>query len=367
MRSAPQVFYHGLPGDGDIHSAWLGRMNPFVQQETVRQVAFKRRNWPNLRDGYMRRGGALHYFPHMMPEGREKSVLYPPSADSILAYLDEQDIEHHSEFLNLRSSQVACLNVLYPLRLDLGLATASFRPFLSDLASVTAIEFEYTGPQGATDWLGEPLQGKRGWKRTSIDAALFWLDQQGRRHITCIEWKYTEDTFGDCHACNEADDRNEPHDCRDPDWCDLVQPESHCLLSRQDNERPRRYWEHMTEAGIDLSVFGTVRGCPFRGPFYQIMRQFQLACFLRQSGIADEADVLSLSFDGNTALLELPTQLAGMALRPDNSVIDVWNTALTAATPRMRYNTVGGFVRHVRQLPGADRRWLAYLEERYGL
>jgi len=187
MRSSPPVFYHGFPGDPDAYTSWFGRMNPFVQQETVRQVAFKRRNWPNLRDGCMRRDGALHYFPHIMPEGSENRVLYPPLAGSILAYLDQEDIEHHTEFLNLRSSQVACLNVLYPLSMDLDLATASFRPFLSGLESVTAIEFEYTGPQEATDWLGEPLYGKRGWKRTSIDAAVFWDDQQRRRRVTCIE------------------------------------------------------------------------------------------------------------------------------------------------------------------------------------
>jgi len=139
------------------------------------------------------------------------------------------------------------------------------------------------------------------------------------------------------------------------------------LLSRGDKERPRRYWEHMAEAGIDLSAFGAIRGCPFRGPFYQIMRQFQLACFLRQFGIADEAEVVSFSFAGNTALLALPAQVAGMALRPRNSVIDVWNMALTKARPPMRHFTVDDLAAQVRQQTGVAGDWLAYLRERYGL
>jgi hypothetical protein len=47
---------------------------------------------------------------------------------------------------------------------------------LPGLREVTAVEFEYTGPDGTTDWLGEPKRGKRGQDRISMDAAFFWMD-----------------------------------------------------------------------------------------------------------------------------------------------------------------------------------------------
>jgi hypothetical protein len=100
-------------------------------------------------------------------------VFYPAMAQALIDYCDQFKIAIHAEALNLKSSQVACFNVIFPLRLDLDLAARVLQPLLPDVDKVTAIEFEYTGDEGASKWLGEPAGGKRGQNRTSIDAAIF--------------------------------------------------------------------------------------------------------------------------------------------------------------------------------------------------
>ena len=159
---------HVLPGEEDGSTAWFHRQNGFEQREVLRQVAFKRSRWPHLPDGQSSQRPTYAY-PHILPAGHERLAFYEPLDDAILSYLDENDIALHSEVLNLKSSQAACLNFLFPLRQDLDLARSVLRPFLPGLREVTGIEFEYTGPPDATEWLGEPKRGKRGQNRTSID------------------------------------------------------------------------------------------------------------------------------------------------------------------------------------------------------
>jgi hypothetical protein len=166
---------HILPGEESGDTAWFHRQNRFEQREILRQVAFKRCRWPHLPDGAASKRPTYTY-PHILPAGHERLAFYEPLADDILSYLRANDIAPHSELLNLKSSQAACLNFLFPLQQDLDLARAALRPLLRGLREVTAIEFEYTGPEGATQWLGEPKRGKRGQNRTSIDAAFFWMD-----------------------------------------------------------------------------------------------------------------------------------------------------------------------------------------------
>jgi len=194
---------HVLPGEEGGDTAWFYRQNAFEQQEIFRQVAFKRRRWPELGDGSASKRPTYTY-PHILPAGHERLAFYGPLADAILAYLAEEDIALHSEVLNLKSSQAACLNFLFPLRQDLDLAKASLGSFLPGLREVTGIEFEYTGSPEVTQWLGEPRRGKRGQNRTSIDAAVFWVGRSKKRCITLVEWKYTERNFGACSAFQSA-------------------------------------------------------------------------------------------------------------------------------------------------------------------
>ena len=187
--------HHALPGEGE-ECEWFYRLNPFERQETLRQVAFKRRHWPDIPDGAWSKRPSYTY-PHILPEGEIRKGFFPPIAKDVLDYCNSSDIAVHTEALNLRSSQVCCFNVMFPLRQDVGLAKLALADVLPGVRAVTAIEFEYTGPAEATTWLGEPAGGQRGQNRTSIDVAIWWESDTGR-YLTLCEWKYTERAYGTC-------------------------------------------------------------------------------------------------------------------------------------------------------------------------
>lgn len=358
-----QHINHVLPGEAGGDWSWFGRQNAFEQQEIRRQVAYRRRHWPDLPNGPWSKRPS-HFYPHILPAGCEHLAFYPPLADVILDYLQGEDIALHSEALNLKSSQVACLNILFPLRCDLRLATAAFRQLIPDLVEVTRIEFEDTGGPGATEWLGEPARGKRGQNRTSIDAALSWCDTDGRRRASLIEWKYTEPNFGVCSAFTKAGSAEQQR-CLELRLTD-DRPELSCLLTDGGDTRHRHYWKHLAGAGIRKDAFACVKGCPFAGPLYQLMRQQLLAAYFVQARVADAADVLVLSFAGNTALAELPEALAPLRLSREATILDVWNRALAGASP-VRHLTVENLMVAIDRTAGADGEWRDYVRERYGV
>jgi hypothetical protein len=364
---------HVLPGEEGGDTAWFYRQNAFEQQEIFRQVAFKRRRWPELGDGKWSKRPTYTY-PHILPAGHERLAFYEPLADAILAYLAEEDIAIHSEVLNLKSSQAACLNLFFPLRQDLDLARSVLGSFLPGLREVTGIEFEYTGPQDVTGiecvgtpkvtkWLGEPERGRRGQNRTSIDAAIFWIGRSKRKHTTLVEWKYTERSFGACSAFQSAS-KDDKARCRALDVARDRDLARSCLLTTGGDHRSRRYWEHMEAAGISLPAFASVQGCPFQGPFYQLMRQFLLAAYLRQTGEADEVEVVSIGLVRNTKLHEVPSQLHSLVGSGGEGVVGAWNAVLTGV-PLMRHWTVEEFMARVNRLEGIDLGWRNYLRERY--
>jgi len=350
---------HVLPGEAGGDTAWFHRQNGFEQQETFRQVAFKRRRWPHLLDGQPSNRPTYTY-PHILPAGHERLAFYEPLSGTILSYLDENDIVLHPEVQNLKSSQAACLNFLFPLRQDLDLARSVLRPLLPGLREVTGIEFEYTGPPGATEWLGEPKRGKRGQNRTSIDAAVFWIGRSKHTHVTLAEWKYIEHNFGACSAFGKAS-RVEKARCRSLDVARDSDPARSCLLTTGGG---RRYWDHMEAAGISLLAFAGVQGCPFQGPFYQLMRQFLLAAYLRQAGVADEAGVVSIGFARNTALDRVPPQLRPLVDGRRDGIIEAWNAVLEGV-PALRHWTVEQLMARANRIEGVDLGWRNYLRERY--
>ncbi|MFB0533895.1 MAG: hypothetical protein ACETWR_02820 [Anaerolineae bacterium] len=354
---------HVLPGEEGGDTAWFYRQNAFEQQEIFRQVAFKRQRWPHLGDGSASKW-PTHTYPHILPAGHERLAFYEPLADAILSYFGV-DVALHSEVLNLKSSQAACLNFLFPFRQDLDLAKSALRPFLPGLREVTGIEFEYTGPPEVTKWLGEPERGKRGLYRTSIDVAIFWIGRSKRKHITLVEWKYTERNFGACSAFQSAskDDRAR---CLSLNVAKDRDPARSCLLTAGGDRRSRRYWEHMEAAGISLPAFASVQGCPFQGPFYQLMRQFLLAAYLRQAEKADEVEVVSIGFARNIELHKVPPQLRSLIDREEEGIVGAWNAVLEGVPP-LRHWTVEQFMARVRvnKIEGIDLGWRNYLRERY--
>ncbi|MFC1971022.1 hypothetical protein ACFLV0_03705 [Chloroflexota bacterium] len=359
-----KIIKHCLPGEGTGDESWFERLNKFEQQETRRQVKYKREQLKVKEDGIWSKRPNYQY-PHILPQNRLGYVLFPPVAKEIISYLDEEEIVLHSEALNLRSSQVCCLNILFPLKQDLGLAKQVLKSLLPNVSKVECIDFEYTGPAKVTEWLGEPPGGKRGQNRTSIDAAIFWKNGNGKRCITLLEWKYTERSFGSCGGY-ESDSNKDKDKCRKLDGSS-VHPERQCFLTSGTPQTSRYYWEHLADAGISTSRFRDIKGCPFRGPLYQLLRQSLLAAYLRQNNTnIDKVEVVVLYFKNNTSLSKYPRYLAPLLPNREGGIIDVWNSITTNAPP-IQHVTIEEVMATADKAITGENTWRRYIKNRYGV
>ena len=335
-------------------------MGQFLEAEKPRQSAFK------AGSAYFSEAAREHGFykgkqyPFCLPQERAEENLFSEIRAAAPDYFRRQHIAWHDgadekPTNHLCGSQVCCVNFLFPLRKDLEKATSILATAIPGLRRVESIEFEYTGPESATEWLGEPPGGKRGQNRTSIDAAVRWRGPGNKTRLSLVEWKYTERGFGECGGCRSVGN-DQRHRCATLKVQD-IRPELDCYVaSGKDDRTSRRYWEHLGEAGISQERFGDHLGCPFRGPFYQLMRQYLLAAYCRAnlSGV-DNVDVISIGFQGNQDLLRRPEYLAHLG----EDVVSAWNSMLTTAPP-LRHVFVETMLADA---PSDD--WREYIRERY--
>ena len=94
---------------------------------------------------------------------------------------------------HMLSSQIACLNHLYPIRQREDLATAILRGIQPKIEKAVVlddgyVEFEVIGRER----LGLEKLHTRGANCTSIDAMMVGENEDGKRTLFLIEWKYTE-------------------------------------------------------------------------------------------------------------------------------------------------------------------------------
>lgn len=94
---------------------------------------------------------------------------------------------------HLLSSQISCLNHLYPIRqrkecVDIILQNLNDTIVESQFVDSGFIEFEKTGRNP----LGKESSTQRGANSTSIDSFMIGKKQDGEKVLVLIEWKYTE-------------------------------------------------------------------------------------------------------------------------------------------------------------------------------
>lgn len=129
--------------------------------------------------------------------------LYPSIRDDALAYFELNDVKWwHGNYPtgHVLSSQIACLNHLFPIRNNKTAVLkllSSFSPDFVDVLPITEhlegyIQFEAVG--GDVNFLNEGVN-TRGSNCTSLDALIYALHRDGRRFLIPIEWKYVE-TYG---------------------------------------------------------------------------------------------------------------------------------------------------------------------------
>lgn len=202
-----------------------------------------------------------------------KNNLYPQIADEAILYFALNSISfHHLEgdsdvgFCipsgHTLSSQIACINHLYPLRYDKEAVLSIAKQINSDIVDVMQIEsdtflpgfisFEVTSD---IDHLNETRGCQkltRGTMCTSVDALIYGRLKDDSRIIIPIEWKYTENYHEDGKIDKDYSVENRG----------------------KGNERLRRYSTLITNSQqLSLKKDNYKNSVYFFEPFYQLMRQ----------------------------------------------------------------------------------------------
>ena len=127
--------------------------------------------------------------------------LYPDSKDAMLDYFKKNGIawwNGREPTNNPRSSQIACLNHLFPSRQDKDAVLSIVKGIDSTIVDVMRIESDAYDPAfiqfeavSDIDHLNERAS-TRGSNCTSIDALILAVREDGAKVLIPIEWKYTE-------------------------------------------------------------------------------------------------------------------------------------------------------------------------------
>ena len=180
-------------------------MGKFLEEEKEHQILFKKSSEYFTEaakpEGAYR--GRLRSF--CLPVDRAKENLFGEIRAQAVEYFEHKQIRWHDgrdarPSNHLCSSQVQCVNFLYPFTDKPDALRTLLRPIFPNIHSIVPMEgegqlisFEWIGLH---NYLGErmPRSGSRtrGANFTSADAAVMFRSTDGTRQIVLIEWKYTE-------------------------------------------------------------------------------------------------------------------------------------------------------------------------------
>ena len=204
-----------------------------------------------IKEGFFDDAGDGRFFGKPRPfvlKDRLKNI-YPSIRTEALQYFRANRISWWGGYFptgHVLSSQIACLNHLYPLRYDKDAVLRLLQTVSADFDTVLPIDehmggyiqFEAVG--GDTNLINEE-SNTRGSNCTSVDALIYAQNKDGRRFLVPIEWKYVE-TYG--NTDKSTGDKGETRKSR---YVQLI----------QDSEY----------------LNGNTLGCCWYEPFYQLMRQ----------------------------------------------------------------------------------------------
>jgi hypothetical protein len=178
-------------------------MGKFLESEKVQQAGFKASS-PTFSeaaraDGFYK----TKFHPFCLPREHSAENLFPGIRQNALAYFASHQIKWHDAIErnpsnHLCSSQVCCVNFLFPFADQPGALADMLRPHFPTLQTMLPIEngqyvaFEWIGQE---NYLGEVSRNglrSRGANYTSADAAVMFQHTNGQQQIVLIEWKYTE-------------------------------------------------------------------------------------------------------------------------------------------------------------------------------
>jgi len=259
--------------------------------------------------------------------------LHPTIRASAINYFRENNIAWWGEDKSklsghLLSSQIACLNHLFPIRNNKELALLILQGICPEIIEPVLIDNGYVGFEviGAENYLGEKSH-IRGEYSTSIDAVMVGQKPNGKSIIVLIEWKYTESY-------------------------DIG--ENKYISSRA------QIYDKLIE-NRDSPFHSLTPGVMYFEPFYQLMRQTLLGWKMvnAKEFNADEFMHIHIIPKGNKELLERNTSTVLIG----KSMSGAWKRVLKK--PKL-YNVVEP-ERLLKPLVEIKpiRQWLKYLKTRY--
>lgn len=249
----------------------------FLASEKKLQTAWKLQTHALPREAKAPGLYGARLFPFVLPLQYAAYNLFHEIRDEALDTFARLGIVWHGSALqglcspHLCSSQVMAANLLFPF-MHRPEALADFlRPHFRDLARMLPIEdadyiaFEWIGPY---NYLGEiPKIGtdrRRGAGNTSIDAAMIYEANDGRRVMLLVETKYSE-SYGVSYKRFRSDGSDRVSCYRD--------------------------LYYAGNSPIDITVVPKIETMLFE-PFYQLLRQQLLATRIIETGIPDVDRVL---------------------------------------------------------------------------
>ena len=320
----------------------------FLDSEKLAQVAFKAGS--TYLTEAARGEGVYRGLPRpfCLPRECAEENLYTGIRSSAIEYFSVQHIQWHNgqrgkPSNHMCSSQVACVNFLYPFANQPRALANLMRPVFPGLAEMLPIEggryvaFEWIGQR---NYLGERVSRHaartRGANCTSADAAVCFKRTDGLSQTVLIEWKYTESYPSlSCRYAKSGTDRTA-----------IYRP----LYERDDC--PIRHDPSPT------------LGMLFYEPFYQMLRQQLLA---HEMECAHElgAGIVSVLHIAPACNLDFCKITSPYLAAPGASATGVWAKLVQ---PADRFTSVSteqlfGWLT-AEGLPGMGD-WLAYIHGRY--
>ena len=180
-------------------------MGKFLEEEKRHQIRFKGTSEYFTKAARVEGSYRGKHRPFCLPVDRAGENLFKGIRADALEYFKRMRIKWHdgrdsNPSNHLCSSQVQCVNFLYPFADKPEALYTLLRPVFPDIESIVPMEgegqlvsFEWIG---LCNYLGEKIRQNRSRTRganfTSADAAVRFRRQDGSLQIVLIEWKYTE-------------------------------------------------------------------------------------------------------------------------------------------------------------------------------
>jgi len=260
-------------------------MYRFINSERINQAKFKAISSSfseaSRKDGIYRG----KFRSYCLPASKSEENLFPSIRESAIDHFSNNNIKwhqgiHRKPTNHLCSSQVFCVNFLFPFAEKPIILSHLFRQIYPNLAEMIPIEdgyfvsFEWIGKK---NYLKEKIARNkirsRGALFTSADSIVMFRTITNKRHLVLIEWKYTESYSN-----------------------------SFLKYSNSGTDRTKIY-KHLFESNdcpINKALLPSFDSL-FYEPFYQLMRQQYLANEMEKAHEmeADFVSVLHISPDHN--------------------------------------------------------------------